>query len=111
MIRVTDNGRWNDEAEERFLEELAASCNVRAAAAAAGFSTTAVYQRRMRWPGFARAWAEAVDQGYARLEAMLVEQATDFAAPSTGRDEPGDEDERVASTGFRRQAGPSTGSG
>jgi hypothetical protein len=77
VIRVAEGARWSDEAEERFLEELAASCNVRAAAAAAGFSTTAVYKRRMRWPGFAAAWAEAVDQGYARLEAMLVEQATD----------------------------------
>jgi len=74
---IRSRARWSDAAEAVFLEELAATCNVTAAAEAAGFSTTAVYQRRMRWPGFAAAWAEAVEQGYARIEAMLVERATD----------------------------------
>lgn len=63
-IRAT--GRWSQEAEARFLGELAATANVRAAAAAAGFSTTAIYKRRAAWPGFSAAWDAALDQGYAR---------------------------------------------
>ena len=76
----TSGKRWSQAAERVFLEELAATCNVRASAAAAGFSTTAIYQRRMRWPGFAEAWDAALEQGYVRLETMLVEAATDSLA-------------------------------
>lgn len=67
--------RWSRQAETIFLDELAASANVRGAAAAAGFSTTALYQRRRRCAGFAAAWAAALDQGYARVEALLLETA------------------------------------
>jgi len=74
---VRTHARWSQKSERIFLEELAATCNVRAAAEKCGFSTTAIYQRRMRWPGFAAAWAEAIEQGYARIEAMLIERATD----------------------------------
>jgi hypothetical protein len=85
VVRPAKNGKtqvirtghfWTPEAEEAFLEELASTCNVTAAADAAGFSTTAIYKHRMRDAGFAAAWSEAVAQGYARLEAMLVERAT-----------------------------------
>jgi hypothetical protein len=76
VIRTT-GARWSQAAERVFLEELAATCNVTAASAAAGFSTTAIYKRRMRWPGFAEAWDEALEQGYVRIETMLVEAATD----------------------------------
>ncbi len=60
---------------ELFLENLAASCNVTASAAAAGVSFSAAYRCRMRDPEFRAAWAEAIDQGYAMLEAGLLEQA------------------------------------
>lgn len=73
----TGGKRWSQAAEQRFLEELAATANVRAAAEAAGFSTTAIYQRRMRWPGFAAEWQACLEQGYARIEAQLVALATD----------------------------------
>jgi len=76
IIRTTGK-RWSQAAEERFLAELAATANVRAAAEAAGFSTVAIYRRRMLWPGFASAWDEALEQGYVRIETMLVEAATD----------------------------------
>ena len=69
--------RWSQAAETAFLEELAATANVRAAAAAAGFSTVAIYNRRKKWPGFAAEWDECLEQGYVRIETMLVELATD----------------------------------
>ncbi len=75
MARVS-GARWSAAKEARFLETLAATCSVRAAAEAAGVSTTAVYGRRRRWPDFAAAWAEALDHGWHRLEAGLLFAAT-----------------------------------
>ncbi len=68
--------RWSDRAEALFLEHLATTANVRASAAAAGFSATTVYKRRMAWPGFAERWDVALEQGYVRIEALLIECAT-----------------------------------
>lgn len=77
QIVRTAGHRWSDEAEAIFLDHLAASCNVTAAAAAAGFSGAALYQRRRRDPGFAERWQLALDQGYARIEELLVRRATE----------------------------------
>lgn len=86
VIRPAKNGktkiirsaaRWSDAAEERFLAKLAETCNITAAAEAAGFSTTTLYKRKRQWPGFAAEWQAAIDQGYTRLEAYMVELATD----------------------------------
>lgn len=60
---------------ETFLEHLAATCNVTASAEAAGVSFSAVYRCRMRDPGFQEEWKDALEQGYARLEAALLERA------------------------------------
>jgi hypothetical protein len=67
--------RIGPEAEETFLDRLAASCNVAFAAAAAGFSKEAFYARRRRDPGFALRWDSALAQGYVRIEALLIDNA------------------------------------
>ena len=72
LIR-TRGKRWSDRAEAEFLATLAATANITAAAAAAGFSTVAVYQRRLREPAFAARWAEALEVGYTRLECLAIE--------------------------------------
>lgn len=79
IIRTTGH-RWSNTAEAIFLEHLAASANVLASAAEAGFSTTAIYKRRMKEPAFAARWQVALEQGYARLEMQLVEIATSSLA-------------------------------
>jgi hypothetical protein len=58
-----------------FLDTLADSCNVRRAAADAGFVPSTAYKLRQRDDGFAAAWQEALEIGYARLEMALVERA------------------------------------
>ena len=58
-----------------FLEHLAGTCNVTASAEAAGVSLSAVYRCRMRDGQFREEWREALEQGYARLEAALIERA------------------------------------
>lgn len=80
VMRVGE-GRWSTEKERVFLEELAATANVKAAAQAAGVSTTAVYRRRMDWPGFAEGWGASLAQGWARIETLLVHAATETLDP------------------------------
>lgn len=76
--RIESKGkRWTEEAEARFLDALGASCNVRHSAAAAGFSTVAIYNRRRNDPAFAARWQAALEQGYARIEMALVARAAD----------------------------------
>lgn len=74
VVRSTGK-RWSDEAEALFLDSLAASCNVTASAQAAGFTPAALYKRRRGDPGFLERWEAALQQGYARLEALLVQRA------------------------------------
>ncbi|HEX4693984.1 hypothetical protein [Sphingomonas sp.] len=76
VVTITGH-RWTDEAEAKFLDHLAASCNVTAAAAACGFSKEAIYRRRSADPVFAERWQAALAQGYARIEMALVGRAAD----------------------------------
>lgn len=59
--------------EQAFLAALSATANVRLSAAAAGFSHSAFYHRRKRSPAFAREFRLALEQGYATVEAALME--------------------------------------
>lgn len=74
IIRNTGK-RWTDKAENIFLDELGASCNVTHAAAACGFSRFILYKRRREDPAFAARWQAAKEQGYVRLEMLLVQRA------------------------------------
>jgi hypothetical protein len=74
VIRSTGK-RWSEEAEGLFLDHLAATCNVTAAAEACGFSGCALYYRRRRDPAFAQRWQAALETGYARIETLLVQRA------------------------------------
>lgn len=58
-----------------FLEHLAATCNVTRAAEAADVTVQCAYQHRRKDAAFRAAWSEALEEGYARLEAMLLERA------------------------------------
>lgn len=68
--------RWTKRSEETFLLELTATGSVSLAAKAAGFSTQAVYRRRMKDRHFGAAWEAAVETGTARVRSYLVEAAT-----------------------------------
>ena len=73
QVRRARLKQWTPRVEERFLAALAATCNVKAACAAVGLWPPSAYNHRKRWPEFARAWDEAVETGYVRIEAALVE--------------------------------------
>jgi hypothetical protein len=98
----TGGSQWSEEAEEQFLDVLASSANVRMAAAATGFTTPTAYWHRRRRPDFAARWSEALAQGYARLEILLVEAAcrtmegVDEAGVSTSLDISGQDEKLFA---------------
>lgn len=58
---------------DRFLEALAATSNVTAAAAQAGIETGAIYRLRRSDPDFARSWYAALAEGYDNLEMELLQ--------------------------------------
>ncbi|WP_264938695.1 hypothetical protein [Sphingomonas caeni] len=58
-----------------FLDHLAGSCNVTAAAKAAGVSTESAYALRRREEAFAAEWHAALLAGYAVLETALLGHA------------------------------------
>jgi hypothetical protein len=60
-------------AKERFLEELAANCNVQASADAIGYAVGTVYAHRMKDREFAAAWWVALEQGAAKLVALRLQ--------------------------------------
>jgi hypothetical protein len=65
--------QWDARVEDRFLATLAATCNVKAACAAAGMTAASAYNHRKRWRGFARRWDEAEEEGALRIEGALLE--------------------------------------
>jgi hypothetical protein len=67
--------RFAGKRERLFLDHLAATCNVTRSAEAAGVSVQCAYRRRMKDEAFRSAWSDAIEQGYARLEAVLLERA------------------------------------
>lgn len=73
QVRRARLHQWTPRVEARFLDALSASCNVKAALAAAGMSKGSAYARRQRLPAFARAWDEAIAIGCARLECLLIQ--------------------------------------
>src|SRR5215207_7823437 len=77
--------QWTARAEARFLTALAASCNVKAACADVGLSVSSAYAHRRRWAPFARHWNAAIEVGYVRIEAALIDNACHYLAPA---DEP-----------------------
>ena len=81
QLKRSAGKRWTGETERRFLAALAGSCNVQLAAAEVGMSGPSAYRRRRIDPGFAHAWDQAVELGYARLEETLIQNACHFLNP------------------------------
>ncbi|MDO7834918.1 hypothetical protein Q4610_07640 [Sphingobium sp. HBC34] len=66
---------WTRAQEALFLEALAETCNASEAARTVGKSRTSAYRRRASDPGFAQAWAQALEIGYSEIELLLMRAA------------------------------------
>jgi hypothetical protein len=80
QVRRVNAKRWTKAAEALFFATLAETANVQMAADACGFSTNALYARRLRHPLFAETWAAAVDTARMRVDLGLIEVAQDSLA-------------------------------
>ena len=65
-------GRWSRAKERLFFAALFDTGNVRAAARAAGVSTTAIYNRRRNSAAFAEAWDAVLSESKAQLEMSMA---------------------------------------
>lgn len=65
--------RFDARRQKIFLEWFAATCNAKEAARRAGVAYSTVYRHRMNDARFAENWDRALEQGYARLEAKLLQ--------------------------------------
>ncbi|HVF92943.1 MAG TPA: hypothetical protein VM900_01370 [Sphingomonas sp.] len=86
---ATRPGQWTQWTEARkrsFLDALVATCNVKAAAHAAGVDPTAVYRLRQRDAAFSAGWAVALDAGFQLLETQLLGQALALSGAVTEAD-------------------------
>lgn len=68
--------RWTAATRATFLSALAELANVAAAARAADVPERSPYQLKQCDAAFAEAWDVAIDEGYNRLELMLLRRAT-----------------------------------
>jgi hypothetical protein len=84
QLRLRKREGWTKQRRKIFLDHLAATCNVTASATAAGLYWAGAYAWRRKDPEFAAQWQAALETGYARLEAMLVDRA------AVGSGAPGD---------------------
>lgn len=75
QLRAVRKDGWTPARRKKFLEALAATCNVSEAARVAGKNLSSAYYQRRRDPGFAREWNQALSVGYAELEALLLRQS------------------------------------
>ena len=78
---------WTKAGREAFLARLAETSNVSASARAAGMPVSSVYALRRKSPEFRAAWGDALAEGYARLEASLLETALGKAGGAVDPDE------------------------
>jgi hypothetical protein len=75
QARKASRRDWTKVKEQSFLQALAETCNVTAAAAAAGVSVSAAYERRRKIAAFRAGWAEAIARAYQRLELVMLDRA------------------------------------
>jgi hypothetical protein len=74
-VAETPQTRWTARRTALFLEHLSEHCNVTAALAYSGMASSSLYRRRRDCAAFRKAWDEALELGYARLEAILLDRA------------------------------------
>ena len=67
--------RWTQRMKADFLDHLAATCNVKASAAAIGVDPVSVYNLRRHDLEFHEQWEQALSCGYQLLETQLVGHA------------------------------------
>ena len=72
--------RWNAAVERRFFAALSICGNVAASARSVGFGERCVWERRRKWPAFAQAMEQVLDEAELRIEFRLAALGNDLDA-------------------------------
>jgi len=96
--RKTPKHGWTQRRRARFLETLKATCNVKEACRVVNMGMSGAYELRKRDPGFAAEWAEALEQGYAELEMLLLRQSIHGSETTETIDDDGESGRRRTKT-------------
>jgi hypothetical protein len=75
QVRKQRRGGWTAQKKRRFLEALAATCNVRRACEKVGLSDRSAYAERAKDPVFREEWQTAIDSARGVLATMLIERS------------------------------------
>ena len=75
QLRTVRRDGWTAARRAVFLDHVAATCNIAASAEAVGLWPSSAYNLRRRDPDFAAQWHVALETGFDRLQAMLIERA------------------------------------
>jgi phage terminase small subunit len=75
QARKVSKRDWTKAKEEAFVSSLAETCNVTAAAEAAGVSVSGAYDHRRKVAAFRASWAEAIATAYQRFELVMLDRA------------------------------------
>ncbi len=67
-------GGWTPAKQRAFIDELGATCNISAALRKVRMSDSGLRALRRRSAEFRALWAEALREGYARLELVMLER-------------------------------------
>lgn len=73
QLRRAKLSQWTPAVEQRFLAVLAGTANVKLACREVGLWPPSAYGHRKRFPGFARAWDQAIEVGMLELESQIHE--------------------------------------
>lgn len=79
-------GGWTEARRNMFLDHLAETANVKTSLDVVGMSRAGLYKLRRRSAPFRAAWGRALEQGYARLEAELLDRALNGKRVQVERD-------------------------
>jgi len=80
QLQREQSNAFNREKKELFLTTLATTANVAHSMLAAGITSATLYRTRQKDAAFRAAWMTALDEGYERLELMLLDRAINGAA-------------------------------
>ena len=85
QLRAPRPYEWTAAKKARFIAELAGTCNVLASLRVVGMESGSLYKLRKRDAKFRAEWAEALREGYAKLEMMLLERAMNGTVRTVSR--------------------------
>ncbi|MEA3037739.1 MAG: hypothetical protein QOE79_252 [Sphingomonadales bacterium] len=116
QVRKQRSGGWTARKKKRFLETLAATCNVRRACARVGMSDRSAYAERTKDAVFREDWQTTLDSSRGVLQTMLIERsargsrlpADEATDDDTPFDDPASMDTALALTLLKQHAGGDT---